>query len=136
MTATATTLGEGVLNWSRYERIGDRYGAIHLSTTPDSEDYADWSDAPAGTVGTIVAHIIQTRESQHIGDMFRGIGPSTPEVGEEIVLGTGTLFTQLDSGVPVIGVEPSDGRENDWMDPRALYRCHSQTVRLEFRADA
>jgi hypothetical protein len=136
MTATATTLGEGVLNWSRYERIGDRYGAIHLSDSPDSEAYATWDDAPAGTLGTLVAHILQTRQSRHIGDFFRGIGPSVPEPGEEITLGRGTLFTQVDGGVPVIGVEPEDGRETDWMDPRALYRCHEQTVRLEFRPDA
>lgn len=130
---TNTTLGEGVLNWSRGERIGDRYGAIHLSSTPGGEDYATWQDAPAGTRGTLVAHVLQTRQSSHTGDLFRGIGPSTPEAGEEITLGTGTLFTEMDDGVPRIGVEPDDGRETDWMDPAALYRCHSQTVRLEFR---
>ena len=134
MNTTTTTLGQGVLNWSRYERIGDRYGAVHLSTTLDSEEYATWEDAPAGTRGTLIARILQTRQSRHIGDIFRGISPSTPEVGEEIALGTGTLFTEMDDGVPRIGVMPDDGRETDWMDPRALYRCHSQTVRLEFRA--
>lgn len=133
MNATTTTLGEGVLNWSRYERIGDRYGAIHLETAPDSEKYANWKGAPEGTKGTLVAHVLATRQSGHIGDIFRGIRPSTPEVGEEITLGTGTLFTEMNDGVPRIGVRPDDGRETDWMDPRALYRCHSQTVRLEFR---
>lgn len=135
MAVTATTLGEGVLNWSRYERIGDRYGAIHLSTQPWGETYATWEDAPADTKGTIVAHILATRQSGHIGDIARGIGPSMPEVGEEITLGTGILFTEMDDGVPRIGVEPDDGREHDWMDPRALYRCHNQTVRLEFRPE-
>ncbi len=80
-----------------------------------------------------MAHIIETRQSQHIGDIFRGIGPSTPTAGDAITLGAGTLFTEMDDGVPRIGVTPDDGRETDWMDPRALYRCHSQTVRLEFR---
>jgi len=131
---TATTLGEGVLNWSRYERMGHRYGAIHLETEPNSEQYATWQDAPTGTKGTLVAYVLATRQSGHIGDLFRGIGPSTPKVGEEITLGTGTLFAEYDDGVPRIGVEPEDGRETDWMDPGALYRCHNQTVRLAFRA--
>src|SRR5260370_34176704 len=120
MTATATTLGEGVLNWSRYERISDRYGAIHLSIG----NYITWKDAPADTRGTLVAYVLATRQSRHIGDLFRGISPSTPEVGEAITLGTGTLFTQIDDDVPVIGVKPDDGREHDWMDPTALYRRH------------
>jgi hypothetical protein len=129
---TTTTLGKGTLNWFRGERICDRYGAIHLES-PDG--YAAYENAPAGTTGTIVARILQTRPSSHIGDLFRGIGPSASQVGEEIELGTGELFTyREEGGIPVIGVKPADGRETDWMDPRALYRCHNQTVRLEFRA--
>ena len=27
---------------------------------------------------------------------------------------------------------PDDGRDYDWLDPKALYRCHEQTVRLTF----
>ena len=134
MSQATTVLGEGVLNWSRAERIGDRYGAIRLAATPWGDDYVTWQDAPAGAEGTLCALVVATRESGHIGDPFRGIGPSTPEVGDEIALGTGTLFTEDDDGVPVIGVRPDDGRDTDWMDPWALYRCHNQTVRLEFRA--
>ena len=36
-------LGEGVLNWSRYERIGDRYGAIHLASAPHGENYVTFA---------------------------------------------------------------------------------------------
>jgi hypothetical protein len=126
-------LGEGVLNWSRSERITDRYGAIHLAATPMDGPYATWENAPAGQQGSLTAHVTETRPSGHIGDLFRGIGPSTPEVGEAVTLGTGTLFTETDDSVPSIGVRPDDGRETDWMDPRALYRVHNQTVRLEFQ---
>ncbi|UGT61815.1 hypothetical protein [Nocardia asteroides] len=42
---------------------------------------------------------------------------------------------RLDSGAPTVRLEPEDGREHDWMDPVALYRCHHQTVRLELRTD-
>jgi hypothetical protein len=58
-------------------------------------------------------------------------------VGEEITLGSGTLFTETDpdTGLPTaVGLAPDDGRDEDWFDPRALYRCHDQTVRLELRA--
>jgi hypothetical protein len=30
-------------------------------------------------------------------------------------------------------LEPDDGRRADWLNPKALYRCHEQTVRLLFR---
>ena len=128
----AIILGTGTLNWFRHERICDRYGAVHLES--ERGKYADYADIPVGAKGTIIAHILETRPSGHIGDLFRGIGPSDPEAGETVELGTGTLFTEMEDGIPVIGVEPDDGRDTDWMDPRALYRCHNQTVRLEFRA--
>ena len=131
MTDTTIILGEGILNWFPVERIGDRYGAVHLEG--ERGRYAAFENAPAGTRGTIIAHILQTRPSGHIGDLFRGIGPSGPEIGEQVELGTGTLFTHPEDDIPVIGVEPDDGRDEDWMNPRALYRCHNQTVRLEFR---
>lgn len=31
-----------------------------------------------------------------------------------------------------VGVKPEDGRDTLWLDGPALYRCHSQTVQLEF----
>ena len=131
MTATLI-LGEGILNWFTFERQSDRYGAIHLETTPGV--YATFPNAREGAKGTLVATVTQTRPSGHIGDLFRGIGPSEPEIGEPVELGTGKLFTYLEQDIPVIGVEPEDGRDDDWMDPRALYRCHNQTVRLAFVA--
>lgn len=142
MNETAIVLSEGTLNWSRYERIGDRYGAIHIET--GNEIYANFADAPLGTVGTLIAEVVEARKSGHIGDMFHGFSPETPDVGERIVLGTGTLFAEEldDYDITAIGVRPltetrdwngaSGGPDTFWMDPRALYRAHEQTVRLVF----
>lgn len=59
-----------------------------------------------------------------------------PTVGDQITLGTGTLFVAASpDGITEIGLTPDDARAHDWLDPHALYRCHSQTVRLEFRPD-
>lgn len=125
-------LGEGVLNWSRYERIGDRYGCVHLTHTPWGENFITWTDVPTGRRGRLTAVILETRESSHIGDIALGVGPSKPSVGEEVNLGTGTLFAEMDDGVPVVGLKPDDGREKHWLDVPGLYRCHNQTVRLVF----
>lgn len=136
-TGTAA-LGQGQLWWPRFERQTDRYGSVFLLTGPDGEDYASFESALVGQRGRLVAVVLHTGRSGHCGDLDRGLTPSRPEVGEEIPLGTGTLFTDTDSdtGVPTaVGLKPDDGRAADWLDPRALYRCHNQTVRLELRDD-
>ncbi|MEV6603483.1 hypothetical protein [Kutzneria sp. NPDC051319] len=80
----------------------------------------------------MVAVILDTRASPHCGDLARGLSPHTPTVGDEIALGTGTLFTEdTDAVITEIGLRPDDGPTHDWLNPEALYRCHSQTVRLE-----
>jgi len=139
-SATSVTLGEGKLTWSRYERIGDRYGAVWLLADGDSLS-ASYVPAPldtslAGQRGSLTAHVLATRQSTHIGDLFRGFFPVTPEVGEDIRLGEGTLFAEMTdssaAAVMAVGLRPADGREVDWLDPVALYRAHEQTVRLVF----
>ena len=83
--------------------------------------------------------MVETRRSGHCGDIARSLAPVTPSVGEEITLGAGTLFTDTDAdlGLPTaVGLAPDDHRDTDWLDPRALYRCHNQTVRLELRIDS
>ncbi len=125
-----------MLNWSRYERIGNRYGCFHLAGTPQGEDWVTWEAAPAGEHGALIAEILETRRSGHIGDIALGVGPSSPQCGEKVALGTGTLFTEMDDGVPRIGLKPDDGRDELWLDVPGLYRCHNQTVRLIFAPDA
>jgi hypothetical protein len=93
-----------------------------------------------GLPGWLVAEVVATRRSTHVGDWGRGLSPQTPEVGERIVLGRGRLFCQTvdrERAYPVIeavGLAPEDvdDRDIDWLDPRALYRAHEQTVRLVF----
>jgi len=133
-------LGQGRLTWSRYERIGDRYGAVSLMTDGDSlNGVGKWvpiSDEHDGQHGTLAAEVLETRDSTHIGDLFRGLFPETPEVGERIVLGQGTLFTErADLGAVQVGLRPDDGRKVDWLNPEKLYRAHEQTVRLLFMPD-
>jgi hypothetical protein len=138
-STTVTTIGTGRLTWPRGERVGDRYGLVGLLLDGDSlSEHADWVRldlSAVGLHGSLQATVLETRQSTHIGDFFRGLYPSTPEVGEVITLGTGWLFCEaLDSRPPDlhVGLQPDDGRVSDWLNPEALYRAHEQTVRLDF----
>jgi len=120
-------IGVGVLNWDRSERVCDRYGSVNLSRTVESERKIALT-VLEGRHGRIIAEVRETRESRHIGDMFRGAYPQKPKIGERIVLGEGTVFGQAGS----VGLRPDDGREDLWLDIHALYRAHEQTVALVF----
>ncbi len=131
-------LGTGVLNWHPDERRTDRYGTVYLNRAPDDHtfDPVRFDDPPVGTRGRLVAVILATRPSFHVGDWSRGHTPTTPTAGEEITLGTGTVFVEPSRyGTTEIGLRPDDDRDTAWLDPAALYRCHEQTVRLELRPD-
>ena len=136
-------LATGALYWHPDERRIDRYGTVHLHRNPDTTDPeaddADWvvfDAAPVGTHGRLVAVIVGTLPAFHLGDLARGLAPDPAAVGTEITLGTGTLFVEVSRyGATEIGVRPDDGREDAWLDPAALYRCHGQYVRLELRSD-
>jgi hypothetical protein len=128
-----TFLGRGVLNWPRTERISDRYGLVFLFRSMEEHETVDLLRNETGRNGDLLAHVLETRDSYHIGDMFRGIGPTRPEVGEDIVLGTGTLFFyRHEADMMCVGLEPDDGRTTDWLDPHQLYKVHHQTVELWF----
>jgi hypothetical protein len=135
--AAMVELGHGQLWWPRFERQTDRYETVFLCIGPDREDYVSFESASVGSRGQLVAVVLETRPSVHCGDVSRGLAPTTPAVGEEIPLGVGTVFTETDpdTGLPTaIGLAPDDGRDEEWLDPRALYRCHNQVVRFELRA--
>jgi hypothetical protein len=136
MSAHSTTLGEGILNWHRFERQTDRYGYIHLDDPQSRDDRSIILPmALAGKRGKLSAEVLEARPSGHIGDFARGLAPSTPTVGEMILLGEGTLdFFDNDYGQQV-GLLPDDQREEDWLDSAALYRVHNQMVRLTFTPD-
>jgi hypothetical protein len=129
-------LGLGQLWWPRSERQTDRYGTVFLLTGSDADTYVSFQNAPVGQPGRLLAVVVETRRSGHCGDIARSLAPTTPTVGEEITLGAGTLFTETDADLDVpnaVGLAADDHRDADWLDPRALYRCHNQTVRLELR---
>lgn len=129
-------ISTGKLTWEPHERRTDRYGAVYLlskgdSTTQDYE-YAPIAMPPefVGKIVRLTAEVIETRQSTHIGDLFHGVFPTTPDVGEVQTLGTGVLSMGRTSyGADTVVIDPGD-RETFWMDIRALYRVHEQTVRL------
>lgn len=144
MTPASVLLGAGRLTWSPVERQSDRYGAVWLM--PDREECNSLSPGPFPSCiletaqklenqhGTLYAEIKAVRTSTHVGDLARGFSPETPEIGEKITLGTGFLFTGIipKTGLTV-GIRPTYGRPKDWLEPRALYRCHEQTLGLFFK---
>jgi hypothetical protein len=142
---TKVLLGEGVLTWGRGERISDRYGTVYLieegcdSTTTEKPCPSLIGPAVvplAGRHGELIAVVLSTRKSTHIGDLFRGVSPRIPEVGQAIVLGSGILFWEAAPAPSVgmqVGLRPEVHRDSDWLDIRALYDAHEQTVQLYFQ---
>jgi hypothetical protein len=136
----ATFLGTGILSWDREERQTGRYGFIYLLTTGNSVS-TGFYPAPIdvlhqGERGALVAQVTCTRKSTHGGDPDRNILPRTPRKGDCIELGTGILTFRDDyeDGTAFVraGVQPEDGRDMQWMNIRALYDVHEQTVSLYF----
>lgn len=116
----AIVLGEGILDWPKAERISNRYGAVFLLPADPGGPggSAIRPDVPVDTDGTLSAEVLATRRSHHVGDLFRGIYPTTPSVGETITLGTGRLFVERGCDVDVtVGLCPAERRDSDWLDP-------------------
>ncbi len=130
-------IGTGVLNWPRGERVSDRYGVVALWPLDDEYGQPLPMDVTPldGVKGQLIAKVLIARESKHIGDLFRGFFPTTPEVGEEIVLGEGDVFYEVVEDHIHIGLRPRDGRKSDWLNPEKLYRAHAQYVELYFQGD-
>lgn len=143
-------LATGVLAWDNSERVGDRYGAVFVNDSPtrfpderregvevdvDRSAIKEWEDE----YGTLVAEVVEGRESAHIGDIFHGLRQEEiPSTGETHELGTGRLFVERGDWAPradyeePIGIDPEDGSETHWLDVDALYHLHDSTVRLLF----
>ncbi len=133
-------LGTGQLSWMGSERRTDRYGTVAL--WEDATPYRDDSslllktNSLTGKHGKLVATVLETRKSSHIGDLFHGYTPGSAEVGKTYQLGVGTLFEEEQYGSRTVGLKPDDGRNEFWLDPKQLYIVHQQTVRLVFIEDA
>ncbi|MDQ3318612.1 MAG: hypothetical protein M3522_14945 [Actinomycetota bacterium] len=142
--AAEIILGTGSLNWPAGERKSDRYGLVLLLDAAEEPTHLGGPGANAahttaselaGTRGRLIARVVTPRASYHVGDVFRGIFP--PEaplaVGEKRVLGTGTLFFGGGaSPTTAVGLEPEDGRPDDWLDPEVLYELHNSIIELFF----
>lgn len=136
---------KGIFIWDGYERRIDRYGYVTVDdcnydqTAKIRAEVSDLGDLHRLDMQrvSIEVLVLETRESGHIGDVFRGIRPSTPEVGEVFSLGEGRLDV-VPSGWSAIGREiglvPDDGRKTDWFDPHVLYKLHDQTVEITVRS--
>ena len=120
------------------ERTSDRYGSVSLHDT-DSRGRKVADNAKmdvdtileyAGKYGRLICEVLETRESAHVGDDSRKFKPSMPEIGDIIKLGEGELFHQIEEGIDNVGLIAD--RPSDWLDPRALYKVHEQTVNLYF----
>lgn len=140
-------LGRGVLFWDRKERLSQRYGTVfvmpdgvtskspraYMTSLIEPDIAYKWKDH----YGDLIALVVQTRPSTHPGDPAREITPRTPEVGQSLILGNGTLFLEANNPAGLaVGLRPEDGRARDWLFIRSLYDAHEQIVDLVFMPDA
>lgn len=135
------TIGHGIISWDGYERRSRRYGSLYLdSKNVDENTSAEVSidlDALAALKGQrvcITCTIVADRESGHAGDCALGISPVRPQRGDIIEVGVGILDLApcpWSAGGMAIMLRPTDGRTELWIDPRALYKLHDQTVEVD-----
>lgn len=153
-------VARGIFQWDGSERRSDRYGTFAITAHDEdsaittkgekvvfsdfsADDHEAFANLAAimdleGKNVSIKVKVIETRQSRHVGDVFRGIKPSTPKLGTVIDLGIGELYIEHSTwpageccGDVFIGLKPADGRDTDWFDPRKLYQLHCQTVEVE-----
>ncbi len=125
-------IGSGILIWDREERRSNRYGSVALMNTLTSETAVSLITKSENQHGRLVAVVKEARQSHHIGDRSHKVFPSMPSIGEEVVLGEGTVFFKKSELGHVVGLRPDDGRDQLWLDIQGLYRVHEQTVDLFF----
>jgi hypothetical protein len=121
-------IGTGVLTWEPSERRSDRYGYVFLAN-PGGSSKRDTGEAPLRVPGELLGkpcslscRVLETRDSTHIGDLFHGIFPRTPKVGDVIHLGMGLLSLTGTVAKPRIGLMPVESQDsNQWLNIRSLY---------------
>jgi len=129
-----TDLGEylcsGRLLWEQEERETLRYGFIVIDGTCKRPKVMQL----IGKIGSLIAVVETTAISPHIGDNLLGFTPTTPDVGEMIVVGeNGELIFSDKQLTFKFGLRPLDGRERMWLNVQNLYRLHYQIVKLYFK---
>ena len=84
-----TLIGTGQLNWNASERRMDRYGFVRLFDKDTKDSLPLVGQELEGQVGKLFVEVVEPIPSQHMGDLARGIRPSTPKLGEIIEFGEG-----------------------------------------------
>lgn len=130
-------IGHGIIAWDGQERRSDRYGSFIVGQKPFDGSVASAAHLDVRALRKLVGKrvhvwckVVSTRTSGHLGDLFLGIKPTTPDVGEVVELGVGLLDLEDAGwdGLTAIVLRPGDGRAKFWIDPHKLYRLHDQTV--------
>jgi hypothetical protein len=87
-------IGHGQFGWNGIERRSDRYGLVRLFQVDQKNKPVDlFGKDLEGQKGRLIAHVIKSVQSEHMGDMFRGIKPPNPPIpiGSKVLLGEGYL---------------------------------------------
>lgn len=128
-------LGKGIFTWAAAERRTNRYGSFFLNDRNyacDAFSTVEWAHDDAMSLSAkrvrLFAHVLETRDSGHCGDLSISAFPSRPDVGEIIEIGIGKFIPGDE--FELASLMPSDGRHEFWIDPRILYRLHDQTVEI------
>ncbi len=136
----STPVGFGIFMWNGDERRSNRYGGFFMSDSTFNDGatvkprLSPELKALVGKKVKVSCQVVEARESGHIGDLFLGVFPTIPDVGENVELGVAILDYDASSDPAkysdTIFMVPSDDRGELWIDPRKLYRLHDQTVNL------
>ena len=117
-------IGSGVLEWVPSELFMKRYAAVQLLLSADSKDLVRLDRRMERTIGTL---LVVARDSKVIGS-----GPDlpiAPPALAEGVLGRGQLFFM---DAVAAGINPLDGREENWLDPKVVEPFLRKSVSLLF----
>jgi hypothetical protein len=133
-------LGMGIFSWETFERRSNRYGSFCLSANNyecnvTCQNYISLNVAREyiGKKVKLIAKVIASRNSGHIGDLALKIFPTRPNVGDLIEIGVGEFILE---SIPIgmkdcsISILPNDGRKIFLIDPRKFYMLHDQTVEI------
>ena len=121
-------IGSGVLEWVPSELFMKRYAAVQLLLSADSKDLVRLDRRMERTIGTL---LVVARDSKVIGT-----GPDSPITSPALaegVLGRGQLFFM---DAVAAGINPLDGREENWLDPKVVEPFLRKTVSLLFISGA
>jgi hypothetical protein len=103
-------LGIGLLSWPRYERMSSRYGLVAL--------FGEGDQALPWDID------VKTLEEQR-GSLIAVLD------GQDVDLGTGTLFTETEDGITFIGLKPDDERKEEWLNVDNLYKVDGYLIHKE-----